>query len=90
MARLDSETGSPMSALVKASAATAEFDVARVRRDFPILSRRVHGKPLVYLDSANTSQKPQSVVDAESAFYEEINANIHRSTHLLSELATAA
>jgi cysteine desulfurase/selenocysteine lyase len=66
------------------------FDVARIRCDFPILSRRVHGKPLVYLDSANTSQKPQAVIDAESSFYEEINANIHRGTHLLSELATAA
>src|SRR5947207_1850274 len=66
------------------------FDVARIRADFPILARKVHGKPLVYLDSANTSQKPQAVIDAESAFYREINANIHRSTHLLSELSTAA
>jgi cysteine desulfurase/selenocysteine lyase len=66
------------------------FDVARIRRDFPILSRRVHGKPLVYLDSANTSQKPHAVIDAERSFYEELNANIHRGTHLLSELATAA
>ena len=65
------------------------FDVQRVRRDFPILSERVHGKPLVYLDSANTSQKPQAVLDAMDAYYRHANANIHRATHLLSERATA-
>jgi cysteine desulfurase / selenocysteine lyase len=65
------------------------FDVQKVRRDFPILSERVHGKPLVYLDSANTSQKPQSVLDAMDAYYRHANANIHRATHLLSERATA-
>jgi cysteine desulfurase / selenocysteine lyase len=78
-----------------ASAATAakprrtSFDVEQVRRDFPILSERVHGKPLVYLDSANTSQKPQLVLDAMDAYYRHANANIHRATHLLSERATA-
>jgi cysteine desulfurase / selenocysteine lyase len=65
------------------------FDVQKVRRDFPILSERVHGKPLVYLDSANTSQKPQVVLDAMDEYYRHANANIHRATHLLSERATA-
>jgi cysteine desulfurase/selenocysteine lyase len=65
------------------------FDVQKVRRDFPILSERVHGKPLVYLDSANTSQKPQAVLDAMDEYYRHANANIHRATHLLSERATA-
>src|SRR6188472_1412454 len=65
------------------------FDVQQVRRDFPILGERVHGKPLVYLDSANTSQKPQVVLDAMDEYYRHANANIHRATHLLSERATA-
>jgi cysteine desulfurase/selenocysteine lyase len=74
-----------------ATAATARtsFDVQRVRRDFPILAERIHGKPLVYLDSANTSQKPQAVLDAMDDYYRHANANIHRATHLLSERATA-
>ena len=65
------------------------FDVATVRADFPILSELVHGKPLVYLDSANTSQKPLSVITATDSYYRHANANIHRATHLLSERATA-
>ncbi len=65
------------------------FDVARVRADFPILTERVHGKPLVYLDSANTSQKPEAVLKAMDEYYRHANANIHRATHLLSERATA-
>jgi cysteine desulfurase/selenocysteine lyase len=65
------------------------YDVEDVRRDFPILARRVHGKPLVYLDSAATSQKPQAVIDALSRFYAESNANIHRGVHALAEEATA-
>jgi cysteine desulfurase / selenocysteine lyase len=65
------------------------FDVQRVRADFPILNERVHGKPLVYLDSANTSQKPQVVIDAMNDYYRHTNSNIHRATHLLSERATA-
>ena len=75
-----------------ASAATpvrTTFDVEKIRRDFPILNERVHGKPLVYLDSANTSQKPQVVLDAMDGYYRHANANIHRATHLLSERATA-
>src|SRR5215467_1321794 len=67
------------------------LDVARVRKDFPILDRTVRGgKPLVYLDSANTSQKPRSVIDAMTDFYERHNANIHRATHELGEEATEA
>lgn len=65
------------------------FDVARVRADFPSLSELVHGKPLVYLDSANTSQKPAAVIHATDDYYRHANANIHRATHLLSERATA-
>src|SRR5687768_5344600 len=64
------------------------FDVAKIRADFPILSEVVHGKPLVYLDSANTSQKPESVLRAMDDYYRHANANIHRATHLLSERAT--
>jgi cysteine desulfurase/selenocysteine lyase len=67
----------------------ASFDVEKVRAEFPILSERVHGKPLVYLDSANTSQKPLAVLEAMDAYYRHANANIHRATHLLSERATA-
>jgi cysteine desulfurase / selenocysteine lyase len=65
------------------------FQVAKIRADFPILSELIHGKPLVYLDSANTSQKPLSVIKATDDYYRHANANIHRATHLLSERATA-
>ncbi|ABS25115.1 cysteine desulfurase [Anaeromyxobacter sp. Fw109-5] len=64
------------------------FDPARVREDFPILRQRVHGRPLVYLDNAATTQKPRAVIDAVSRYYEEDNANVHRGVHLLSERAT--
>jgi cysteine desulfurase / selenocysteine lyase len=77
------------SAAAAAKDARTSFDVEKVRRDFPILAERVHGQPLVYLDSANTSQKPQAVIDATDAYYRHANANIHRATHLLSERATA-
>jgi cysteine desulfurase/selenocysteine lyase len=67
------------------------LDVARIRKDFPILDRTVRGgRPLIYLDSANTSQKPRQVIDALSGFYERHNANIHRATHELGEEATEA
>ena len=66
------------------------FDVQRVRRDFPILNQKIHGKPLVYLDNAATTQKPQAVIDAMVRSYAEDNANIHRGVHLLSERATQA
>ncbi len=65
------------------------YDVDAVRRDFPILSEQVGGRPLVYLDSAATSQKPQAVIDAVSRFYATANANIHRGVYRLSEAATA-
>src|ERR1700754_3752673 len=67
------------------------LDVARIRKDFPILDRQVRdGRPLVYLDSANTSQKPRQVIEAIDDFYERHNANIHRASHQLGEEATAA
>jgi cysteine desulfurase / selenocysteine lyase len=69
---------------------TASFDVTRVRADFPALSQSVYGKPLVYLDNAATSQKPQSVIDAIVSFYAGDCANIHRGVHLLSQRATKA
>jgi cysteine desulfurase/selenocysteine lyase len=66
------------------------FDAAAVRRDFPILAQQVHGRPLVYLDNAATSQKPRAVIDAITRYYETDNANIHRGVHALSERATSA
>jgi cysteine desulfurase/selenocysteine lyase len=66
------------------------WDVERVRKDFPALHQEVHGKPLVYLDSAATSQKPQAVIDALVRYYSQDNANVHRGVHALSERATAA
>ena len=69
---------------------TSMFDVERVRKDFPILQQDVHGRRLVYLDNAATSQKPQAVLDALRAYYESDNANVHRGVHLLSERATEA
>ena len=66
------------------------FDVQQVRTQFPILTQKVNGKPLVYFDNGATSQKPQVVIDAISSYYEEINANIHRGVHKLSQLATDA
>ena len=71
-------------------ATTQTFDVDRIRADFPILRQRIHGHPLVYLDNANTTQKPQAVIDALTDYYLASNANIHRATHLLSERATRA
>jgi cysteine desulfurase/selenocysteine lyase len=70
--------------------AAAAFDVAAVRRDFPILSRQVRGKPLVYLDNAATAQKPRAVIDAVANYYADGNANIHRGLHYLSETSTLA
>jgi cysteine desulfurase/selenocysteine lyase len=66
------------------------FDVDEVRKDFPILKRMVNDKPLVYLDNAATSQKPESVIDSITNYYKFGNANIHRGLHFLSELATEA
>ena len=66
------------------------FDVQRIREDFPLLARTVHGKPLVYFDNANTSQKPASVIEAMNRHYREHNANVSRAVHQLGEEATAA
>ena len=66
------------------------LDIQKIRADFPILYQKVNGKPLVYFDNGATTQKPQVVIDAISKYYQEINANIHRGVHTLSQLATDA
>ena len=81
---------SGMTARNRHQTVSAGLDPARIRRDFPILSRKVHGKPLAYLDNAATSQKPQQVIDAVSRYYSRTNANIQRGIHLLSVRATDA
>ena len=72
------------------SVISAAFDVDKIREDFPVLKQRIHGKPLVYLDSAATSQKPFAVIEAIRKFYEVDCANIHRGVHELSQRSTAA
>ncbi len=80
-----------MTALAQRSLSGAPgLDVEKVRKDFPILGQEVRGKPLVYLDSAATSQKPRAVIDAVARYYLQDNANVHRGVHLLSERATKA
>jgi cysteine desulfurase/selenocysteine lyase len=74
----------------ESSALPKTFDVEKVRADFPILERRVHGKRLAYLDNAASSQKPRAVIDAITDYYSRYHANIHRGVHALSEEATAA
>jgi cysteine desulfurase/selenocysteine lyase len=69
---------------------TKSFNVWEVRQDFPLLAQKVHGKPLVYLDNAATTQKPQAVLDTMTRYYLELNANVHRGVHLLSQKATDA
>src|SRR4030095_2183987 len=66
------------------------FDVEQIRQDFPILHRTIRGKPLVYLDNAATSQKPQVVLDTLRHYYTAENANIHRGVHFLSQQSTQA
>lgn len=66
------------------------LDITKIRQDFPILQQQVHGKPLIYLDSAGTAQKPQVVIDAVAHYYQAENANIHRGVHSLSQRATDA
>jgi len=73
-----------------AKRADAPLDVARVRADFPILREQVNGRPLVYLDNAATTQKPQSVIDTVASYYRHDNANVHRGVHALSQRATDA
>lgn len=72
----------------KQSAATAPLDVAAIRREFPILALQPHGKPLVYLDNAATSQKPRQTIEAMNEYYRTQNANVHRGIHYLSQIAT--
>ena len=69
---------------------TVAFDPLRYRADFPLLTRQVHGKPLIYFDNANTSQKPEVVIDTTQRFYRQSNANVSRAVHALGEEATAA
>ncbi len=75
-------------ARMNAPAQSAPYDVAAVRRDFPILSRQVHGKPLVYLDNAASAQKSRCVIEAMCQLYEQEYSNVHRGVHVLSGLAT--
>ena len=70
--------------------AEAELDIGRVRADFPILERTVHGQPLVYLDNAASSQKPAVVIDAVRDYYQTHHSNVHRGAHALSVEATDA
>ncbi len=79
-----------MSAIPLRVAAATGYDVERVRRDFPILSRTVHGKPLIYLDSAASSQRPAAVIRAVEDYETHSHANVHRGVHALSQEATAA
>src|SRR6185436_6951342 len=67
-----------------------KLDAHRLRADFPIFEQRIHGKPLAYLDSANSSQKPRHVLDAMTTFYETSYANVHRAVYELAERATEA
>ena len=73
---------------MKALSSNSPFDVDKIRKDFPILSRTVNGKPLIYLDNAATSQTPQQVIDVIADYYSNYNANIHRGVHTLSQEAT--
>jgi cysteine desulfurase/selenocysteine lyase len=80
--------GLPENQILAPQVEVADFDIERIRADFPILQQKVHGHPLVYLDNAATSQKPRAVIDAIVGYYERDNANIHRGVHYLSERAT--
>ena len=84
------QAGTTRSPAKAAETTQARFDVQRVRAQFPILAQKVYNKPLVYLDSAATSQKPQAVLDEIDRYYREYNANVHRGIHQLSDTATAA
>lgn len=85
----DPTSATPSSALLL-PASRRNLDVERIRADFPALHQCVHGKPLVYLDNAATSQKPQVVINAEREFFERDNANVHRAVHTLASRATLA
>jgi cysteine desulfurase/selenocysteine lyase len=85
-----SRPATAVEAPVRGTAAKSPLDAYAIRRDFPILSTLVHGRPLVYLDSASSSQKPQVVIQAIDEFYREYNANVHRGIYEIGERATAA
>ncbi|SVC69030.1 uncharacterized protein METZ01_LOCUS321884, partial [marine metagenome] len=70
--------------------AASELNIAALKDEFPLLQREVHGRPIVYLDSGATSQKPQSVLDAMDRYYAEINANVHRGAYHIAERSTTA
>jgi cysteine desulfurase / selenocysteine lyase len=80
----------PLRTISKTPPPRLTFDIAAVRRDFPILAQRIHDKPLVYLDNAASTQKPTAVLDAIRDYYEKDHANVHRGVHALSERATKA
>ena len=73
---------------MKKHASNIVFDVENIRNDFPILSRNINGKPLIYFDNAATSQTPQQVIDVIVDYYSKYNSNIHRGVHTLSQEAT--
>jgi cysteine desulfurase/selenocysteine lyase len=85
---MSSVVKTPRPIAARSGASSREFDVEKVRRDFPVLHQKVHGKPLVYLDNAATTQKPLAVIDAIGHYYRHDNSNIHRGVHTLSERAT--
>src|SRR4051812_13815646 len=85
-----SESCSRNSMSTLSSQLSTTFDVERIREDFPVLRQTIHGKPLVYLDSAATAQKPMAVIEAIRRFHEVDCANIHRGVHELSQRSTAA
>jgi len=66
------------------------YDIDKIRADFPILKREVNGKPLIYFDNGATTQKPQSVIDAITHYYTDMNSNVHRGVHYLSQISTDA
>jgi cysteine desulfurase/selenocysteine lyase len=90
MKRRDEPSSAASAVLDERHAPPADFDVQKVRAQFPILSRKIHGKPLVYFDNAATTQKPKSVIETIRRYYEGENANIHRGVHTLSQEATTA
>src|SRR5579875_1770605 len=76
--------------MLKSAGTTPKLDIEKIKSDFPILRRKVHGKRLVYLDNAATTQKPKQVIESITKYYENYNSNIHRSVHKLAEEATEA
>ncbi|MBA2756162.1 MAG: aminotransferase class V-fold PLP-dependent enzyme, partial [Chloroflexi bacterium] len=80
---------SPSPSVEGAATPVAPLDVARIRTEFPILEQSINGHPLIYLDSASTSQKPRAVIDALAGYYREYNANVHRGIYTIGERATA-